>query len=47
MIEFFRKDGVKSEAKGVFAISLEAMVKAGSNTDYLAQVKGAVDGKTK
>ena len=34
----FRKDGLKSEAKGDFAISLEAMVEAGSNTGYLAQV---------
>ena len=41
------QDGQKSEAKGDFAISLEAMVEAGINTGYLAQVKRAADGKTK
>ena len=46
-IGMIRKDGLKSEAKGDFAISLEAMVEAGANTGYLARVKRAVDGKTK
>lgn len=46
-IGLFRKDGQNSEAKGDFAISLEAMVEAGIYTGYLAQVKRAVDGKTK
>ena len=47
VIGFFRKNGLKSEAMGDFAVSLEAMVEAESNTGYLAQVKRAVDGKTK
>ena len=38
------KNGVKSEPKGDFAISLEALVEAGINTGFLAR---AVDGKTK
>ena len=41
------KNGVKSEPKGDFAISLEALVEAGINTGFLAMVKRAVDGKTK
>ena len=43
---FFGKDGQKFEAKINFGISLEAMVEAGSNNGYLAQVKRAADGNT-
>ena len=38
-----QRDGSKSEAKGDFAIRLDMMVEAGSNTGYVATVKRAID----
>ena len=40
-----RKDGTKSDAKGDFAITLTAMIEAGANTGFLADVKRAIDGE--
>ena len=45
-VGILHKNGTRSESKGDFAISLEVLVEAGTNTGYLVKVKRGIDGKS-
>ena len=46
-IHLQQNDGCLSNKKSDFAIKLSAMVEAGENTGFLANVKRAIDGQQK